>query len=409
MSDGSRHDDSSQRNGDISDPFEALGMGPDVYDYRRPYWRYLEEVGKMFAGACQPACDRQYRRAAEVITNADFLLIGAGAGMGVDSGLATYADVASVAAWAERGHDYGSLCRPSLLREDPSLFYGFWGHCYNQYMDAHPHQGYNILRRWCTEVIAPPIEHGLLNHWVYTSNVDGHFLRAGFDPKAVLELHGGVTGAKGWFCPTCSDSKLQDTVNVSDLFSGSSEAEHRGFRFPVDALTMQVADGDAGHWPRCARPGCRGLLRPAAHLFGEDNAALLAHFALEEERYVAWEVEMEKCVRGLKSGSNGRKAPRLVLLEIGCGLRVPSVRMEMECVLRDLVNAERHHLEEAETCQVVLVRINPDWPQNPLMSEHTIEIRAQALEALTAIDRCINKLRSTHSPSSDPHHTCSDL
>eukprot|EP01047_Picozoa_sp_COSAG01_P018567 COSAG01_NODE_1009_length_12151_cov_18.810571_1_plen_126_part_00 len=85
---------------------------------------------------------RQYAAAARAIRGADFLLIGAGAGMGVDAGLAAYADVATVPAWASRGHDYASLCDPALLEEDPALFYGFWGHCYNRYMDAEPHAGY---------------------------------------------------------------------------------------------------------------------------------------------------------------------------------------------------------------------------------------------------------------------------
>ena len=49
-------------------------------------------------------------------------------------------------------------------------------------------------------------------------------------------------------------------------------------------------------------------------MFDERDDALLAHLRSEEERYVAWECEMEKAVRGL-NGSGGGK--RLVLLEIG--------------------------------------------------------------------------------------------
>ena len=109
---------------------------------------------------------------------------------------AAYADVANIPAWRERGLDYGqptthykpkwrnirirdvfcgqhlwcaggpnqknlsnltyrslnhisfmlpffqgSLCRPALLEEDPALFFGFWGHCYNRYSEAEPHSG----------------------------------------------------------------------------------------------------------------------------------------------------------------------------------------------------------------------------------------------------------------------------
>lgn len=86
-----------------SDPFEALGMGPDLYDYREPYRQYLP-----LPDASSPRdtelLEQQCRAAAHAIADADFILIGAGAGMGVDSGLAAYADVAAVPAWASRGH-----------------------------------------------------------------------------------------------------------------------------------------------------------------------------------------------------------------------------------------------------------------------------------------------------------------
>ena len=103
------------------DPFKALGLGPDLYEYRGPYRQYLPTDNNV---QCPKVLARQYAAAARAISGADFLLVGAGAGMGVDAGLAAYADVAAVPAWASRGHDYGSLCRPALLDEDPSLFYG---------------------------------------------------------------------------------------------------------------------------------------------------------------------------------------------------------------------------------------------------------------------------------------------
>eukprot|EP01050_Picozoa_sp_SAG11_P025767 SAG11_NODE_5929_length_1431_cov_2.331832_1_plen_205_part_10 len=180
------------------DCFEAMGLGPDLYSYRAPYRQYMSSAASSLAhhSALGSLHDedlrRQYTAAARAIAGADFLLVGAGAGMGVDSGLAAYADVAAVPAWASRGHDYSSLCRPALMEEDPALFYGFWGECYNRYLDAEPHEGYAILRRWCAEVL--PARAAPANHWVYTSNVDGHFLRAGFARECVLELHGGCTG-----------------------------------------------------------------------------------------------------------------------------------------------------------------------------------------------------------------------
>ena len=64
------------------------------------------------------------RRAAKAVVNADFLLVLTGAGMGVDSGLKTYADIADVPAYKEAGLDYMDLCRPGRAFRDPNTFYG---------------------------------------------------------------------------------------------------------------------------------------------------------------------------------------------------------------------------------------------------------------------------------------------
>ena len=103
---------------EADDPFAARGLGPDVYGYRTPYAQFLNADGSL-AAAAPPAGElaARYAAAARAIAAADFLLVGAGAGMGVDAGLAAYADVADVPQWAARGHDYGSLCRPALLDE----------------------------------------------------------------------------------------------------------------------------------------------------------------------------------------------------------------------------------------------------------------------------------------------------
>ena len=482
------------------DPFEALGLGPDLYDYRDPYRQYL--LGPSASSASR--LRQQYATAAHAIAGADFLLIGAGAGMGVDSGLAAYTDVAAVPAWASRGHDYGSLCRPSLMDEDPALFFGFWGHCYNRYVDAEPHEGYAILRRWCTDVL--PIDRvgnsesdighaaALGNHWVYTSNVDGHFHRSGFAKELVLELHGSCAGERGWFCRACAGAHPADDIAKAD--AGSSHnlvavAPPAGYRFGVDPQSMTLPDdgavGSSGSgfeagWPRCTRAGCCEFLRPAVHMFSEDSSALLEALRKEEERYVAWECQMEHRVRARNSigqcGANllgqecarslvqgGEKAAsrgaRVVLLELGCGLTVPSVRMEMECVLRDILatlppsqsaasamsNSSIQALstpadgrkgeaeQDGESAQVdlewshwrgekilgldteysssdssgdagcsddnahaeklagevVLIRVNPTFPQAPGMERHAVSIQAGGLAALRGIDKAMQE------------------
>jgi len=112
-------------------------------------------------------------RAAEAVLKSNFILIAAGAGFSADSGLPIYKDVAQVKAYQEMGLDYGDLCQPHWRHEDPELFFGFWGSCFNAYEDTEPHRGYKILRDWCKR-------EGVTSY-AYTSNVDGHFKRAGFE------------------------------------------------------------------------------------------------------------------------------------------------------------------------------------------------------------------------------------
>ena len=56
--------------------------------------------------------------------------------------------------------------------------------------------------------------------------------------------------------------------------------------------------------------------------------ALLAALRRDEGRYVAWEAAMENAICSDGSLPLGKPAKKLVLLEVGCGLTVPSVRSE---------------------------------------------------------------------------------
>lgn len=49
---------------------------------------------------------------------------------------------------------------------------------------THPHAGFGMLKGWGERML-----HG---YGVFTSNVDGQFRRAGFDPKTIAECHGSI-------------------------------------------------------------------------------------------------------------------------------------------------------------------------------------------------------------------------
>src|SRR6186997_56076 len=91
-------------------------------------------------------------QAARCIASADALLIGAGAGMGVDSGLPDFRGDKgfwnAYAPYAKLGLNFVALANPRLFRDDPELAWGFYGHRLNLYRQTVPHAGFQLLRKW---------------------------------------------------------------------------------------------------------------------------------------------------------------------------------------------------------------------------------------------------------------------
>jgi len=127
-------------------------------------------------------------RAASLIAAADSLLITAGAGMGVDSGIPDFRGVTgfwqAYPALAKARMDFESIANPSAFRDMPRRAWGFYGHRLSLYRQTVPHEGFDLLRK-----IASQLSKG---SFVVTSNVDGQFQKAGFPDDRVLEIHGSI-------------------------------------------------------------------------------------------------------------------------------------------------------------------------------------------------------------------------
>ena len=98
--------------------------------------------------------DRRSRSTAPrlAIAKADALLIGAGAGMGVDSGLPDFRGNAgfwkAYPPYQRLGLDFVALAKSRWFIDDPTLAWGFYGHRMGLYRETKPHQGYSVLDRW---------------------------------------------------------------------------------------------------------------------------------------------------------------------------------------------------------------------------------------------------------------------
>jgi NAD-dependent SIR2 family protein deacetylase len=269
------------------------------------------------------------QRAVEVLRAADALLIGAGAGMGVDSGLPDFRGAQgfwrAYPPYARLGLEFASIANPRWFATDPPFAWGFYGHRLNLYRRTGPHEGFAILGRWAERMSA--------GAFVVTSNVDGQFQRAGFDPERVVEVHGSIH----WM--QCTQS-----CGVGIFPAGPDDVA-------VDETTFRAAE------PLPACPQCGALARPNILMFGDADWDPENSVA-PSDRLGTWLAQ---------ATAPGR---RLAIVECGAGRAVPTIRQFCERAARQSGGT--------------LVRINLRESDVP---PGQIALPMGALEALRAIDR----------------------
>jgi NAD-dependent SIR2 family protein deacetylase len=247
------------------------------------------------------------QRAAEAIGSADALLITAGAGMGVDSGLPDFRGPQgfwrAYPPYAKLGLNFIELANPRWFARDPALAWGFYGHRLITYRSTTPHHGFAVLRNWAAR--AP---HGA---FVFTSNVDGHFQRAGFEQQRVAEVHGSVH----W---------MQCTRRCGVGIFPADDTQ-----VAIHEETMRAIEP----LPRC--PSCGELARPNVLMFND--------WEWEDDRTMAQMQRLEDWLGSLRG--------RLVIVECGAGRAVPTVRSFSERI--------------AISAGALLVRINLREPEAP--------------------------------------------
>ncbi len=262
------------------------------------------------------------QQAADFIQQADALLITAGAGMGIDSGLPDFRGTEGF--WNAypglRAHRlaFTDMANPRAFVEHPHLAWGFYAHRLKLYRETQPHSGFKILLNW---VIDKPKD-----SFIFTSNVDGQFQSAGFSEKQVYECHGSIHYLQ---CTTeCgmgiwSAKQLQPIIDTEQCL-----------------LVSEL--------PRC--PQCNALARPNILMFND--------WQWDESRSGQQALQLTKWLQ---------QCNRAVLIEVGAGTAVPTVRYF------------------SEQSQYPVIRINPD--ESAITGPH-ISLPMGALSALRAINRC---------------------
>ena len=274
-------------------------------------------------------------RAAAAIEDADALIILAGAGMGVDSGLPDYRGNAGL--WREHpylkelGLTFERAANPELFANDPELAWRFYGQRQKLYRETKPHHGFDLLKQW-----GEAKTHG---YFVYTSNVDGHFHFAGYPDDRIVECHGNIHCHQ--CCGPCHDQVWLDTLD-------DWEREQLGDELPI-------------HY--C--PECNEVARPNVMMFN-DWDWIREPTEVQHQRFGSW-IDMLR-----------REGARVAMVELGAGATLPAVRMQSEALL-NMVNS-------------TLIRINLREAQG---SEETLSIGMPALEALERIEQQLSKRKVT--------------
>ncbi|WGL16184.1 hypothetical protein PVT68_15600 [Microbulbifer bruguierae] len=259
-------------------------------------------------------------RAASAIREADGLLISGGAGMGVDSGLPDFRGNEgfwrAYPALADAGLSFVEIADPQHFHNHPERAWGFYGHRLNLYRQVQPHTGFNLLL-----AIAEQLQK---DYFVFTSNVDGHYQKAGFDPEKIFECHGSIHHLQ--CAQDCSSS----------IWQAEQESIH------IDEQRCLAV----GAMPQC--PDCGGVARPNILMFGDWHWNS-RRAELQQARYEKWL----------------QRAGNLVTIECGAGTAIPTVR------------------NQGDYLDGTLIRINPRESQSA--HPNAISMATGAREAITLI------------------------
>ncbi|KXO86821.1 NAD-dependent deacetylase [Acinetobacter venetianus] len=234
----------------------------------------------------------QTQKIKAVFQRADSLIISAGAGMGVDSGLPDFRGNHGMwQAYPELGKqriDFTEIANPAAFRRHPRLAWGFYGHRLALYRQTKPHRGFTLLKQLAETLQLP--------YFIFTSNVDGQFQKAGFDSTKIYECHGSIHHLQ------CLKSCQQEIWSADDI---SPKIDHQECQW-------------LGELPRC--PHCGHLARPNILMF--DDYDWLSH---------RHHLQGQRLDHFIKVHRNP------IVIEIGAGTAIPTVRYFSERFAPNLI------------------------------------------------------------------------
>lgn len=201
---------------------------------------------------------------------ADGIVILAGAGMSVDSGLPDFRGKSGI--WTEAKENFTKYSTAAALDQDPVVAWNFYIDRIIRYRNTVPHSGYTALLN--------AIKMHNKDYFVVTSNIDGHFQKSGYNPDLISEIHGDLQHTQ------CNKPCSRTITNMS--------------RF--ECIATSVDD-----LPKCTN--CGSILRPHVMMFS-DPKFIFTNVDYGEHRYREW--------------SSNKLS--ILGIELGAGTTIPSIR-----------------------------------------------------------------------------------
>lgn len=265
-------------------------------------------------------------KAKQFIKDANAIIITAGAGMSVDSGLPDFrGDDGFYKAYPplkDKKINFFNITTPKWFLTEPKLAWAFYAQALKLYANAVPHKGYELLKNLCKSKND--------NYFIYTSNVDGHFAKTGFNRDKIYECHGCIHKAQ---CIYDENGEIWDICK--------------------DDIEIDEINFVATKMPVCKECGCAS--RPNVLMFYDSEF----NWAIHKEQYKRYQEWLSKNMNS-----------RFVIIEIGAGLTVPTIRDFGEKFVRRFNKSS-------------LIRINPI--DDAISEDLGVSIGLGGLEALEKI------------------------
>lgn len=268
---------------------------------------------------------QQISKIKTMFSNADGLLITAGAGMGIDSGLPDFRGNQGMwQAYPELGKqriEFSSIANPNAFWKTPRLAWGFYGHRLKLYRDTTPHQGFHLLKK-LSDVLQLP-------YFIFTSNVDGQFQKAGFDENLIYECHGSIHHLQ---CLDVCENKIWSADQIQPR---------------IDHIRCEWLD----ELPQC--PHCLSLARPNILMFDDYD-------------WLSYRTDQQR--QNLEQWLKHHHQP--IVIELGAGTAIPTVRSFSERFAPSLIRINPREYLLAENQGISI-------PHNAL---HSIQAILEALQ-----------------------------